>query len=408
VGGNRVLLLGCGLQGRAVIEDLEKRGSAADITVADRDTAPAEAWLEHIRATRTSPRRVDLSRPGHLESLLREGFDVVIDMLPVTFSRRAAESAIECGIHLVNTNYAHNLRRLDDVARRRGVTIMAEAGFDPGIDLVLAALARERFDNIETLMSYAGGIPAPEIRDCNPLSYKVSWNFAGVLSTYVRPARVLVEGREHVIEGPDIFRAPWAREVVFDPFGALEAFANGDAVAFLELMDIKDTARNAGRWALRWPGHLAFWEKVSALGLLDVRVDPAAGIAPREYLRRLLEPRLQYRGDERDMTVLRVDAAGRIGGAPRAYRWEMVDYRDPETGLMSMNRTVGYPASITARMILDGTIARRGVCTPARDIPTEPFLRALGQRGITVEEAEIEPDDVIAGFGTVGTQNHFS
>jgi saccharopine dehydrogenase-like NADP-dependent oxidoreductase len=45
---------------------------------------------------------------------------------------------------------------------------------------------------------------------------------------------------------------------------------------------------------------------------------------------------------------------------------------------------VGYPASIVAQMILEGTIRRKGVGCPARDIPPAPFLAALEQRGITV------------------------
>ncbi len=391
----KFLVLGCGLQGRAVLEDLHRRGWGEKTTVVEVNTAPLEAWLRRIGADNVAVRQADLSQPEALGSLLGEGFDVAIDMLPVTFCRTAAEAAIDRDVHLVNTNYAHQIRDLDESARRAGVTIMGEAGFDPGIDLVAGAVAKERFDVIETLFSYAGGMPSPEIRNCNPISYKVSWSFATVLYTYRRPGRLLIEGREAAVEGPDIFRRPWAREIDFGEFGAIEGFVNGDAIPFLDLMEIRSTVRNTGRWALRWPGHLAFWEKVSALGLLDDTVDPNVGVSPRECLRRVLEPQLQYSETERDMTLLRVDVVGRKDGVLRARRWEMVDYRDLQSGLMSMNRTVGFPASIIAQMILEGTITRRGVCTPARDVPPKAFFEALGERGITVRETEVDPAEVI-------------
>ena len=33
---------------------------------------------------------------------------------------------------------------------------------------------------------------------------------------------------------------------------------------------------------------------------------------------------------------------------------QVIDYRDLDTGLMAMNRMVGFPAAIAARMIADG------------------------------------------------------
>jgi len=51
---------------------------------------------------------------------------------------------------------------------------------DPGIDLVLLGRAAGLFDRIDTIDSYGAGVPEPGADD-NPLRYKVTWTFAGVL-----------------------------------------------------------------------------------------------------------------------------------------------------------------------------------------------------------------------------------
>ncbi len=66
--------------------------------------------------------------------------------------------------------------------------------------------------------------------------------------------------------------------------------------------------------------------------------------------------------------------------------------RDLETGLFAMNLGVGYPASIVAQMIGRGQINKKGVLSPAIDVPYEPFIDELSRRGIEVEEKVVQED----------------
>lgn len=63
----------------------------------------------------------------------------------------------------------------------------------------------------------------------------------------------------------------------------------------------------------------------------------------------------------------------------------MVDSRDLETGFMSMNRTVGFTASIGAQMIQAGIISNKGFLNPLLDVPYEPFVNELEKRDIHIE-----------------------
>ncbi len=65
--------------------------------------------------------------------------------------------------------------------------------------------------------------------------------------------------------------------------------------------------------------------------------------------------------------------------------------KERETGLFAMNQGVGYPASIVARMIGSGQINKKGILSPAIDIPYESFMGELSKKGIEVEE-EVKED----------------
>ena len=52
------------------------------------------------------------------------------------------------------------------------------------------------------------------------------------------------------------------------------------------------------------------------------------------------------------------------------------------TGLMAMSMGVAYPACIAAEMIVKGEITRKGVLSPATDMPCDLFMDQLKKRGI--------------------------
>ena len=59
---------------------------------------------------------------------------------------------------------------------------------------------------------------------------------------------------------------------------------------------------------------------------------------------------------------------------------------DEKTGLTSMMRTTSFPAAVTAMMMADGRITERGVLTPERCIPPDPFIKELRNRGIDIRQ----------------------
>lgn len=380
------LLLGLGLQGKATLHDFESSSEVERIVVAEREARSARDWIEARGYRKPAVVELDADDGAALARVIEtSGCDIVVCMLPAVFNPVIAKAAIDAGLPFVSTSYAGKTAELDGLAKERGVTVLPEMGFDPGIDLVLARLAIDSLDDVEGLNSYGAGVPEPSAAD-NPLKYKITWTFDGVLKAYKRDARLLIDGEERRIPGTEIFRPENTHEIDVPGLGLLEAYPNGDAMHFAQLFGLGKSLRRMGRYAARWPGHCAFWRSMAELDFLSDEPTRLGGgsFSPREFLVHHLTPRLQFAPHERDVAFLRVEAWGRKAGRARRIVYDLLDYRDLQTGLFAMNRTVGFTASIAAHLVARGEVRQSGVLSPARDVPGDRVIDELKRRGIEV------------------------
>ncbi len=387
-----IVLLGLGLQGKAALYDLAQQKIYKKIITIDISDKSLEWVSSTFTDSRIIPLKLDLSDSANLtKTLIELGKGIVIDLLPINFIPKIANATIRANWHYINTYYTlPELKNLSVLAAKNDVAILPEFGFDPGIDLVLASDACNQLDEITEYLSYGGGVPEPKACD-NPLKYKITWIFEGVLNSYYRSAKILRNAKTQNIPPDEIFSKENTHIVNISELGNLEAFPNGDVTKYTKIIDAKNIKR-AGRFALRWPGHCQFWYTISKLGLLEDKSVNINGITlnQRKILANLLEPKLQYKDNERDIAILRVEIEGNKNGKTQRYIYEMIDYRDLDTGLMAMNRTVGFTAAIGAQMIAEGVITKTGLLNPIKDIPYQPFIEHLKKRHIKIRKTTIE------------------
>jgi lysine 6-dehydrogenase len=385
----KILLLGVGLQGKAALYDLAHSPEVKQVIAVDQDYPGLSRFVERLETDKVRPEAGSAEDLPGISRWMKE-VDAVIALLPTSYNPAMARLAVENGIHFINSSYTPvEFNEIGRLAEEKGVSILPEFGFDPGIDLVLAGQAVRELDQVEVYYSYGSGVPEPEAAD-NPLKYKISWSFRGVLNAYQRPGRVVRGGQVVDIPGKDIFAPQNVHLVEFPGWGEMEAYPNGDVVGFLDGLGIGGTVREAGRFATRWPGHSAFWYALSQLGFLGqtpLRVGESE-VIPREFLACMLEPQLQYGEQERDLALIQIDVRGRKDGAPRRVVYTVAGLRDLQSGLMAMTRMVGFTTSIGAQMVLRGDISRRGLLSPLSDVPFQPFLKELEKRGISVDRRE--------------------
>ncbi len=193
------------------------------------------------------------------------------------------------------------------------------------------------------------------------------------------------------------------------------------------------------RGTLRYPGWCETWQKFVELGLLDLTErEDLAGMTYRQLLAQLIgcpetsdlrrdlavhlnlpedspvldrfewlglfsdaplppqrtildvlavrmQEKLQYAPGERDMVVLLHDFVAEYPDRRERIRSWLVDFGIPY-GDTAMARTVGLPAAIATRLILQGVIRLTGVHIPVRPEIYQLVLAELEERGIRVEE----------------------
>ncbi|MFP4481165.1 MAG: saccharopine dehydrogenase family protein [Thermovirgaceae bacterium] len=405
----KVLLLGCGMQGKAALYDLLGSDGVTKIVVADASSKLQED-VARLQSNKVEAVKLDADNCTQVKELMAEA-DVVVELLPGSFAFGMAELAVEVGVDLITSMYLVNpgeqdaakaekqrkaLSALSDQARQKGVTILQEFGMDPGVDLVLGKRALEELDEVKAFHSYGAGFPELSAAD-NPLRYKFTWSIIGVMKSYLRPAKILDENRVVEIPADEMFAPKNTHLLDLAEMGSpLECFPNGDALAFAEVFGLGEAVESMGRYICRWPGHGSFWWKMAKSGFLraePVSMNGAGDVAPVEFCASLLasQDQFYYREDERDVALVRSDVRGTRDGKPVRVVWQITDYRDLATGFTAMQRTVGFPMSIGAQMIMDGTIDKKGVIHPM-EVPFDPFMKELGNRGIQAVRFEEEWD----------------
>ncbi|HLA91021.1 MAG TPA: saccharopine dehydrogenase family protein [Gemmatimonadaceae bacterium] len=401
----RVLLLGCGAQGKAALHDLVSGDEAIHVVVADRDPG-VEASVRRYPASRVAAQVQDATDEAGIAALMREA-DVVVEALPGPFALPMARLAAGCGVSLVSSMYLRDpqeqdagsiaateqaIREIDRAAREKGIVILPEFGLDPGLDLILGARALADVEEVEEFRAYGAGIPGPRARD-NPLGYRFSWSPIGVMRSYRRPARIITGGEPVEIAPATLFEPGRHHLVELPAIGApLECYPNGDAVHYAELFGLSGKVREMARYTGRLPGHCAFWNVMVRSGFLDSTPVAVEGVAvsPIAFTAALLaaQPQFQYGDADEDLAWIRVDVRGRREGKRVRVVYDLVDRRDFATGFTAMQRTVGFTLARGARLILDGALGRPGLRTPI-EVPHELVFPALERHGIRVARQEL-------------------
>lgn len=370
----RVAVLGGGMVGEAIAADLAA-DPAISVVVMDRD----EATLAALRARRAvETRLVELTEPDAIGESIADA-DLVMGALPGTLGFGALGEIIDAGKPCCDVSFMpEDATELSPKAKARGVTAVFDCGLAPGLGHIMAGYAAHALDPCKEVQIYSGGLPAERRW---PFEYKAGFSPADVIEEYTRPARSIERG-EIVV-----------REALSDPMlldlpgiGTLEAVSTDGLRSLLRTLRVPDMRDRT----LRYPGHVALMRVLRETGLFSKEpIDvPGGRVRPLDVTSALLFPRWTYAPGEADITVLRVIASGRRAGVATTLTWDLVDRYDPVSGLRSMSRTTAFPATIVARMMLDGRLALGPGVHPPEALGREPgvlkaILAELGRKGVT-------------------------
>jgi len=380
------VVLGAGIVGSVIAADLAADLAATDhaadgwqITVVDRDPE-ALAKAERLAGGGITTLAQDLT-PRAIEALVAP-YDLVLGALPGFLGYEALEAVIRAGKNCCDISFMpEDARELDALAKERGVTAIVDCGVAPGLSNLLCGHAVAMFDDCQRLLIQVGGIPAdPQ----PPFEYKAAFSPIDVLEEYVRPARYVEGGELRTVDALTDLQI-----IELPGVPPLESFLTDGLRSLADTLAVPSMKEKT----LRYPGHARLMHAFREAGLFGTEPVEVGDVwvRPIDVTTAGLFPRWTYAEGEADLTVMRVEAEGMLGGVEARLVWDLLDHADLERGFSSMARTTAFPCTLLARELIEGRIAAKGVLPPealAEDAGLiERVLDGLAARGVVVQTA---------------------
>jgi len=440
-----ILVLGAGLSSSSLIRYLLENSMKNDwqVRIVDQDIELVKSKIDgHINGEALVFNALDENeRRPEIEKA-----DLVISMLPARFHIGVAEDCISLKTNLITPSYiSEEMRALDSRAKEAGIVIMNEIGVDPGIDHMSAMKIiheiKERGGDLTSFKSFTGGLIAPE-SDNNPWNYKFTWNPRNVvLAGQGGAASFLRNGKHKYIPYNRLFgRLDY---MSIDGYGDFVGYANRDSLSYRETYGLQDIP-TIFRGTLRRPGYCKAWDIFIELGMTDdsyqmvntenltprtflnsflpynasrsvedkfkdfirdermdsferfewlglFKDEPIVGIenaTPAQVLQKILVDKLSLSEGDKDMLVMIHEFEYNLNGEKSKITSHMVNIGEDQM-YTSMSNTVGLPAAICAKMILNGTLKSKGVTLPIQKEVYTPILKELEEYDIHFVEKEL-------------------
>ena len=375
---------------------------------------------------------------------------IVASFLPAHMHVIVAKACLKHQAHMVTASYlSDGMKALDDAARDAGLILLNEMGADPGLDHMSAMLHIDAIKasggEIFAFKSYAGALIAPRCND-NPWGYKFTWAPMNVvLAGQGGTARYIRDDRFRYIPYHRLFGITDTVTVPGE-YGELEAYANRDSLPYRAKYGLEEVPTLI-RGTLRVPGYCAAWNALIQLGLTDhgytiekanrhtysqwlsaylpYHRDPDLEVAtaaflgvktdselmdrlrylelfsdkliqrkegtPAEILLDLLNEKWVFQPKDRDMLVMVHEFAYRLNGKTYLRKTGLA-YEGDNHAHTAISKTVGLPAGIAIRLILEKVITTPGVHIPVEKEIYQPVLAELEELGIHFEESEVEAE----------------
>jgi lysine 6-dehydrogenase len=377
----KVLVLGAGMMGSAVVFDLAKSDLVESITVADVDSGRAQAVSEKMGGSKTTAVTVDVRSYNDVVKLIKD-CDVTVSAVTLYHNDTLTKAAIKARRHFCDLGGSDEIlkrqKALEKDAEGAGIVVVPNCGLAPGMANVIAMYGVNKFDRVQSVKIRVGGLPE---HPRPPLNYQLVFSVEGLLKEYSERAKVLRGGKvEYLNPLSEI------EPVEIPGFGkSLEAFhTSGGASLLPELL--QGRVDSLDYKTIRYRGHAEKIKTLLDLGFANT--DPISigdHIAtPRELFGELLKKKLSF-GD-RDVVLMKVEVRGFKEGRDRTVAFTMLDRFDEQASQTAMMRTTAYPVSIIAQMIGQGEISSKGVSTPEECVPPGRFIEELSRRSIVINE----------------------
>ena len=376
----RLLVIGGGLMGRAAAYDMVRQPDVERVVIADLDERRAAEAAAFTRCEKAVPLRLD-ARDREAAADAMRGAKAALGAASYTLNLELSRAAIAAGVHWCdmggNNTVVDAQLALDADAKRAGVSVIPDTGLAPGMVSPLAMQGVRAMDEARSVRIRVGGLPQ---RPKPPLNYALVFSVQGLINEYVEPCVAIRDGRlvtdvEPLVDVEEISFPP--------PLDRLEAFNTSGGTSTLQ-RTLLGRVRDLDYKTIRYPGHAAIVRTMFELGLMSSEPREFRGcrIAPRDVLESLIAAHAP--SDEDDLVLVRVTVEGTKGGRPARAVYEMIDRKDPLTGLTAMMRGTAFPSAIVCAMMARGQ-TRPGATPQELALDADAFIAEVKKRGLPLK-----------------------
>lgn len=369
-----ILVLGCGLVGKTITKDLAKKHK---VLVLDYNSKALDA----VNGTpNVETMALDITRNTTLEKVARD-FDIVVSAVPGFLGFQTLRRLIEIGRNVVDIAFfPQNPFELNELALSKNVSCVVDCGIAPGLSHMIVGYFSS-IEKINEAIIYVGGLPFERTL---PFEYKAPFSPVDVLEEYIRPARILHNGR--IVEREPLSEIEYLN---FAGIGTLEAFLTDGLRTLLSTVNIPFLKEKT----LRYPGYAEKIKFLKQCGFFSTHpVETKSGkIVPLHLTEELLLSQWKLKQDDEEFTVMRILLSS-IDKNKR-YVFELYDKTDKINNDYSMGRTTGFVACAVANIMAIGNIKHKGIIQPEIFAQDKEFfhfvLDYLRERNIKIEINEI-------------------
>ena len=353
----KVLVLGAGRVGQAVAHDLAE----------EHQVSVGDVYTENLERVEKFAETFQLDIKNKQETVAKmEEHDVVVGALPGNLGLEAVKSAVEAGTDMVDVSFMpEDPFSLHGEAKKKGVSVVVDAGFGPGMSNVFMGRIEEEMDRLEKVIIRIGGLPLdPE----PPLYYKLTWSPSDLIEEYVREARIMRDGE---VVKVDPFEK--IKDVELDGKGFEEFYSDG-LRTLLKTID----AETMEETTLRWKGHLERMKVLRELGFFEKK--------NLDQTLEVIKPLMEF--ESKDFCIMDVKAEGEEDGDKVEMDYFFYDEADEK--FSSMARSTGYAAAAFTRLLVrEREKIGPGIIPPERlgrrKDHHDLMVKELKDRGITIE-----------------------
>ncbi len=384
-----IVLGGAGAMGRVTVRALSEYADIEQVTIADyngeraRELAAA-LQQESLVGNTLSVQQIDVRDFERLRDLIR-GADAVLSAIDYAYNLPVLTACIQERVHYADLGGLFHMTRtlmaLSDEAEAAGITAIMGMGGTPGITNLLARLAVDQLERVESIKVQLG------CSDAKPSTAPLvaPYSIRTILDEFTKSPQVFQDGKwlpQEPLSGQEELEFP-------APVGRASAVYSLHSECATFPISFRDKGIRHVSFKIAFPGDfLAKLKFLVDLGFGSNEPIQVQGVevSPREVLARLLEIAPGEPVEPQDCDVLRVLVTGEAGGQQLEICNQVVVLPYRRWSISAGALDTGVPLAIAGRMLARGEITRRGCHGPEVCVPAAPFFQELARYGMHVEE----------------------